>query len=973
MKKVLIVSAVVISLLVVAAWALPAIFEDDLKLLVDEQLDGAVNAKIDFDHDRFDLSFFSHFPNLTMEIGGLNVMNRAPFEGDTLAYIDRLEVELNLFSLFGANPEVSGVYADAPRVLIKTLEDGTANYDITLPDTTAVEEQPGNSSDLTVSVQYWEVTNGYLAYEDYSLNTFFYAEGMQHSGSGDFTLSVFDMVTQTEVEAFTLAYEGITYLDSARVLGDITMNMDLTDIYKFTFLDNELKVNDFTVSADGWFSMPEDRYDMDINFATKENAFKNLLSLVPGVFLEGFESIKTDGSLQFEGFVKGSYSEEAMPGFKLDLLVNEAMFQYPDLPTAVQNINVDMTIDNEQGNLDNLLIDIRQFAMDLGQNPISGKLRLQGLTDYQIKADVSAKLNLAELTSMFPMEGMALEGLFTADVKADGTYSEAQKTMPKVVAILQLADGSVQSAEYPVPLEQIMFKAGIQNQTGLLNDTEIEVEQASMLVGDEPFKASGRIDQLEDPAYQFDMTGTFDLALVEAIYPLDEGMHLKGIINADVHTKGRMSLIEQERYGELQTSGSGSLTDFAFSSKDFPQGATISKAVMRFNPQNVTLAEYAGTIGESDLSLSGTIGNYLGYALQENEVLTGNFRMQSSYFNANEWIAEEETATADTTAEEAYETIPIPKNLDLAFVADLAKVDYTNLSMQDMQGEITVKDGIMKLNGLKFNLLGGLFAMNGSYNTFDPEKPTFDFSLNIQKLSFKKSYQSFNTVQALAPIAQNINGDFTTDFSISGQIGQDFMPIYETLSGSGLVKVNDAALEGMAVLNKLSDLTSLSQLKNPKLKDLDIQAKIEDGKLKVQPFNFELAGVQSTVSGYTSLGGAIAYDLSMQLPSEMLSQGLAASLGKYTGSTNIPLAFNIGGTYEKPEVSLATDPKAQAKEQLKENAKEKIGDLVGGVLGDTTKQDSTQNANLDSLKEKAKDKIKEILPNNPFKKKNKDQ
>src|SRR5690606_14394231 len=134
---------------------------------------------------------------------------------------------------------------------------------------------------------------------------------------------------------------GTEYVTDKRLEADVAMNLNLPESI-YTFQENNIKVNDFAFGFDGFLAMPGEDIGMDITFGAKENTFKSLLSLVPGMYREDFDKVKTEGDLEFNGFAKGIYSEtdSLMPAFNLALKVNNAMFQYPDLPMAVENINV---------------------------------------------------------------------------------------------------------------------------------------------------------------------------------------------------------------------------------------------------------------------------------------------------------------------------------------------------------------------------------------------------------------------------------------------------------------------------------------------------------------------------------------------------------------------------------------------------------------------------------------------------------
>ena len=48
----------------------------------------------------------------------------------------------------------------------------------------------------------------------------------------------------------------------------------------------------------------------------------------------------------------------SLPAFKINLLAKDGMFQYPDLPEAVSNVQLNMLVENKDGIIDNTKIDI---------------------------------------------------------------------------------------------------------------------------------------------------------------------------------------------------------------------------------------------------------------------------------------------------------------------------------------------------------------------------------------------------------------------------------------------------------------------------------------------------------------------------------------------------------------------------------------------------------------------------------------
>ena len=420
MKKryILLIATLVVILL--GIFAVPVIFKDDIRALVDRKLDENLTATVYFDEEEFDLSLLGNFPNLTLEIGNVGVVGQEEFAGDTLAHADFLAVELDLKSvIFGDQIQVRGIDLTKPRFLIKVLPNGKANYDIAAD--TGEEEAPADTtSNLSIGISSWTITDGALVYEDQSLPFKVDLKGVQHKGSGDFTLDIFDMDTHTEAEKMTVSYDGVSYLSEVKLDGDVKLAMDLPQ-GKYTFKENDIHLNDFGLGFDGTILYPDENLDVDVTFGNKENSFRSLLSLIPTVYAKDFGKLETAGNLVFEGNAKGRYNETSMPGFLLSLSVADGEFHYPELPDRVHDVNASVEIKApESPDYEELSVDIPRFELYMGKNPIKGSMSLKGLSQYALKADVDATVDLAEVSKIYPIEGLEMAGIFTLGLQADG-------------------------------------------------------------------------------------------------------------------------------------------------------------------------------------------------------------------------------------------------------------------------------------------------------------------------------------------------------------------------------------------------------------------------------------------------------------------------------------------------------------------------------------------------------------------------
>src|SRR5688500_13770025 len=282
MKKVFIGFAIFLVILLAAAALIPVLFKDKIKQMVDAEIAKNVDAKVLYAAKDVDISIFSTFPDLGLGIDNLNVIGVDSFQRDTLAYLPKFRMGLDLMSVIsGDKMKIKSIKLTEPRLKLRILKSGKANWDIykAVPE----EGQPDTvESNFKMGIQEWEIENGKIVYEDLTIPFGVLALGVNHTGSGDFEKNVFDMVSQTTAEAFTMTYDGINYIENKKLEGDMTMAMDL-DKFLFTFKDNKFKLNDFAFDFAGSVLMPKEDIDLDLTFKVLETDFKTILSLVPGM------------------------------------------------------------------------------------------------------------------------------------------------------------------------------------------------------------------------------------------------------------------------------------------------------------------------------------------------------------------------------------------------------------------------------------------------------------------------------------------------------------------------------------------------------------------------------------------------------------------------------------------------------------------------------------------------------------------
>ncbi len=461
----------------------PYLFKPQLVKLLKKELNSQLNAKVDFND--LSLSFIRHFPKASVTIEDLYVANNAPFEGDTLFKASAINLSLNLMSVIkGENMTIYSVKAEKPVVNAIVHRDGTANWNITKSDSSTKDT---STSALKLNLEEYEITDGTIVYDDESSNMLFSIEGLQHQGKGGVNGDEFKLSTTSDIKALTYKYGGIPFLfnTKTKLKADFTAN---TATSTFGYDAPSIELNALPLTSKGSFQIVNDSsYKMDLQLQSAKSDFKNFLSLIPAIYAKDFESIKTSGTASLGGNLKGIYSPQSMPAFHVNLNITNGMFQYPDLPAAVKNIQLDAKVDNPDGVPDNTAIAVSKGHIELDKDPFDFEFGLTNpMTAKNLIASVKGSVNLASITQFVKLEaGTVLKGLLKADVDARGSMAGSyDKILVKGGVDMTNFEYSSKTSPDPINLQKLLAN---------FSNTQINIAELSGKYMGTAFNGTGSI------------------------------------------------------------------------------------------------------------------------------------------------------------------------------------------------------------------------------------------------------------------------------------------------------------------------------------------------------------------------------------------------------------------------------------------------------------------------------------------------
>ncbi len=870
MKTLFKVLGALVALVLLALILLPVLLKDSLVESLKEEVNKNLNAEVNFGD--FDLSLISTFPDLKFSIKDVQVSGVDTFKGIQLLNIALLETEVDLMSVIGGDEmKINNFGIDGLDARIIVLEDGTANYDIAPESEEVEEEEEEESSEETsfnLNLKKYYFRNINLVYEDREADMYAEIKELNHEGNGDFSMDDFILNTITSIKSLTYKMDGIAYLNKVNLNSKFDIGMDMVNS-KYSFDQNTISLNDLDLNFDGFVAMPTDDIEMDLSFNAPSTDFKTTLSLIPAVYMRDFEQLKTAGSFKLQGMAKGTYTDESLPAFDLALQVDDAMFQYPELPSKVDQIQVDLKVSNPGGSEDNTVIDLKQFAMKVAENPINMNLYMTN-----------------------PVSDPNMKGL-------------------------------------------------LQSQ--------------------------------------------FNLASLGEVIPLEEGENYQGSVTADLNFEGKLSSIEEERYDEFNATGKLILLDYLYEDSTLGCDVLLKKAYLNFSPNDLDLSTFELQMGKSDLKGSGKISNYLPYYFHDSTLLAG-LNLQSEFMDIDELMGPE---TEETTEEEAVEgtesesdavedsayVIEVPSNIEFSLKMNVKKMLYDGMEIENTQGMISTKNAVAYLDKFRMETLGGAIVMNGSYDTRDIEKPSVDFKLDIQKLDVPMSFETFNTVKKLAPIAESATGAFSTELDFVCILDQNMEPLMNTLTGGGKMQTHNVVIDGSQTLKKAAKVLKNDKYAKIDLENVNISYEFKDGRLFIEPFDIKWADSKANISGSNGFDMSLDYLIKMEIPSDDLGSAFAEASSMLAdqaksaglnigGGDKVKMNLKITGTADDPMIRpvLAGTDKASLKDAAKDELLKQKAELEKKAReeAERLKKEAEEKARQEAerLKKEAEEKAK---------------
>ncbi len=531
------------------------------------------------------------------------------------------------------------------------------------------------------------------------------------------------------------------------------------------------------------------------------------------------------------------------------------------------------------------------LTMDGSVGLLDDKIMLL-LTFKTLKSDLKSLLSLIPEVYERDFEKLNTTGSFSFTGAIKGDYSD--KSNPGFNIDLKVNDGAFSYTGLPTKMDKINIALLVNNTSGQPDATLIKLDRFDFNLENNPFRSRLLLKTpVSDPDFDATLNGKLDLEKLSQLIPLSKEESLTGLLQFDVNMKARMSAIENRQFDQVTAMGSVLATQFIFTPSGSGQAVKLSRAQMNLAPAYIDLVDMKLQLGESDMQLSGRLENYLTYYLGEG-VLKGNLNMVSNFLDANALLdvfngngQEGETeivVAADTTAQ----VTELPERIDFTLNATIDSLHYDQYVLKNASAKLHYKDKRLVFDPLLANMMDGKMNMKGYFDGTDMANPFIDIEFGIQHFDIPIAYHQIGLMQSIAPVAENIQGDFSTGFKMKTMLDAKLKPVFETMRGNGTLQTSQLIVEGSSVFEQLSDMLGNDNFKRLVTDGLNFSYEFVNGRLFQSPFTIKQSDLDLTLGGSVGFDQSIDYDMLFAVPFGMLGEQLTTEIRNATQQLGIP-------------------------------------------------------------------------------------
>ncbi|MDF2191120.1 AsmA-like C-terminal region-containing protein [Paraflavitalea sp. CAU 1676] len=830
---------------------LPYIFPGFVSNKIKDWARSSINSELDFSRAR--LSFFRHFPALTLTLYDLSLKGSAPFEKATLVNSEELSLGVNLMSLFTSQTSIDKVFLTGADINILVDSSGRANYNIYesgSKDTTLSTD----SSSVALKIEKILIEKSQLVYNDQSVPMVINMKGLNYEGTGDLSKAIFDLHTHMVVDSLDFYYDGQPYVQSKKINADLITKIN-TNSLTLLFEQNDLKINKLPLRFNGIFEVLSSGYNMDFTLKSAESDLHDIFTGLPPDITQWLDKTDVRGHGDIDATLKGKYNADSsqMPDLALNVKIRNGYIAHASAPTPISNLFLNFQSKLPHLNTDSLQVTVDSIFFNIEKDYFSSVIRLKGLNTPTLYAKVASEMDLEKWDRALGFAPLDLKGKYKINLEADGMVARTVvpkglrgtdtvlSSIPKFTLRSSLSNGYIKYKDLPQAVDHISFDLNASCPDHDYKHTSLAIENLNAQVLNNFIKGFFRMGNSKDFPINAELKSVFNLADIKHFYPLDS-LSLAGNLDIDIQTNG----------------------------KYIPAKKVFPVTTAKFSVQNGSIQTpyYPSPVEQIQVSalVSSKKGSMTDLAV---DITPVSFRFEGQPFFMKADLKNFSNLRYNIASKG---TLDIGKIYQVFAVKgyEVSGLIETNLALRGLQSDATAghydrlfNAGTMKVKDmvLRADLFPQPFFIRSGNFRFEQDKMWFNaFKVNYGKSQLTLDGYLSNVINYLMVKGSPLQGNF--DLATNYFLVDEFMVFADDKSAPSAPATSGA--DGVVLVPTDLAVTFKANAKKVHYNGIDLnnfkgQVTIDSGAVKLQETGFELVGAPVVMNGsYKSISATKA-------------------------------------------------------------------------------------------------------------------
>jgi len=526
----------------------PYLFPDTVGKQIKSWTNQSIKGDLNFTKAR--LSFFTHFPSLTLTLYDVDLKGSAPFQLDTLLSAEKLGFGVNLQKLiFDHLVSVNKIYLNGAYIHIMVNDSGQANYNIYVYDTSA-HAVKSDSSAASLHLEKIIVNDSRLVYNDRSISMLIQADHLYYEGTGDLSKSIFDLASHIKSDSLSFVLDDHPYVQRKAIDANLVTSIN-TKTLALIFQENKIQMNKLNLAFTGRLDFLKNGYDMNFKFSTKDADLYQLVTIFPPEYQDWLQKTTVRGAIDLTSTLKGKYiaSTGEMPDYGINLAIRNGFIDYQDAQIPVSQLNGNAAIELPSLDPEKLHVKIDSMSFRLAQDYFHSRLESKGLSEPDIQLQADAQMNLQNLKLATGIKSLDMQGELGLHLSVHGKYSKKvvktslRKTDTVIASIpafdvnCHIKNGYVKYYKVAQPIQNIFLSMRAACADADWRHAYFTIDSLHASALKDYLDARGIVHASTDFPMDLNVRGSIDLGDIKQVYPMDSTT-ISGLMLLDISAHG---------------------------------------------------------------------------------------------------------------------------------------------------------------------------------------------------------------------------------------------------------------------------------------------------------------------------------------------------------------------------------------------------------------------------------------------------